>query len=359
MPSTYRNVSAISLRANNSSNMLLDCGEGTYSQLNAHLGTEETENYLRELRMIYITHIHPDHNLGLFKVLAERKALEERLQRENPSFQPFKVGSILTLQPVFVVMPRNTLTILMEIEKSVQALNCLLISSQDIIDLNEGKPIANATEFFDAESFAELIDDEEGDALKALVTGNIESTQEAQIYNKRLPERLESFKQFLKDANLKTFHPVRVIHCPQSHGITISSNFGWKVTYSGDCRPTPDLACQGKNSTMLIHEATFQSSHLSQAKMKMHSTLAEAVKQGIKMNATSTVCTHFSQRYTVSESAQKSRDKSKSQEEEAIVKEYLETSGVLALDHLRFKLSDLAHLPYLSKGFNFGVSDDN
>lgn len=79
MPSTFRNVSAISLTANNNSHILLDCGEGTFSQLIDMYGLEGIDNYLKELRLIYITHIHPDHNLGLFKILAERQALEERL----------------------------------------------------------------------------------------------------------------------------------------------------------------------------------------------------------------------------------------------------------------------------------------
>lgn len=86
MPATFRNVSAISLTANNNSNILLDCGEGTFSQLIDIYGLEEIDTYLKNLRLIFITHIHPDHNLGLFKVLAERQALEERLN------QKFEVG---------------------------------------------------------------------------------------------------------------------------------------------------------------------------------------------------------------------------------------------------------------------------
>lgn len=82
MPSTFRNVSAISVTANDDSHMLLDCGEGTFSQLIDSFGMAEIDNYLRRLRLIYITHIHPDHNLGLFKILAERQALEERLNEK-------------------------------------------------------------------------------------------------------------------------------------------------------------------------------------------------------------------------------------------------------------------------------------
>lgn len=90
MPATYRNVSAISLTANDNSHILLDCGEGTFSQLIDVYGMDQIDDYLKNLRLIYITHIHPDHNLGLFKILAERQALEARL---NQTFEVVSVSS--------------------------------------------------------------------------------------------------------------------------------------------------------------------------------------------------------------------------------------------------------------------------
>lgn len=134
---------------------------------------------------------------------------------------------------------------------------------------------------------------------------------------------------------------------------------GWRVSYSGDCRPTPALVTEGKDSTLLIHEATFQSSHAKQAKEKMHSTVEEAIKLGIKMNATRTALTHFSQRYTVSESLQKKRKPIDVQEETSVVREYISCCGVMALDHMKFKLSQLTKLPTLSPLINFGVCEDN
>ena len=89
MPATFRNVSAISLTVNHNFNILLDCGEGTFAQIIEAQGISGIDQYLEDLRVIYITHIHPDHNLGLFKVLSERKALESRLGRK------FEVGLVL------------------------------------------------------------------------------------------------------------------------------------------------------------------------------------------------------------------------------------------------------------------------
>lgn len=353
MPATYRNVSAISLTVGGNlpggeSNILMDCGEGTFAQLVDAVGGKPggIQRYLERLRLIYITHIHPDHNLGLFKLLSERIDLQKKLGKK--------------FKPIFVVMPRNTLPILLRFNKTVQDLDCLTISCQDLIDLNLGNPVQKTTNLFDKESLEAMGDDDEGDKFKALVSGFEEDTNEVLAYCQNLETKLELFKQFYQEAGLKMVQPVRVLHCPQSHGVVISSIFGWKVSYSGDCRPTPAFAEEGIHSTVMIHEATFQTSHEKQAKEKMHSTVQDAVKIAMKMKANRAVLTHFSQRYTVSESLAKKKKPIQDQfQESAEVRAYLDRYGVMALDHLTFKLSDLNTLPLLSPAINFGVSDDN
>lgn len=53
----------------------------------------------------------------------------------------------------------------------------------------------------------------------------------------------------------------------------------------------------GKNSNLLIHEATMEDQLVSEARRKMHSTMSQAINIGKKMNAKFTILTHFSQRY--------------------------------------------------------------
>lgn len=53
----------------------------------------------------------------------------------------------------------------------------------------------------------------------------------------------------------------------------------------------------GKDSDLLIHEATFEDELSHEAKIKMHSTTSEAISIGKRMNAKFTLLTHFSQRY--------------------------------------------------------------
>lgn len=258
-------------------------------------------------------------------------------------------------------MPKNTLPILIRFVNTVEPLKCHLIASQDLITLNAGEEVKHVTRFFDEAYMGNEHDSDEGDFLKALVAGEVDYPEELSFYNHNLELKIEDFKKFMVSADLKKVQPSRVLHCPQAHGIVITSNHGWKISYSGDCRPTPGLVEDGKDSTVCIHEATFQSSLQEQAKQKMHSTVEEAVQVAIKMNAQRACLTHFSQRYTVSESLlkKKKRTQMETDKEAPYVKEYLASSGVMAVDLLKFKLSELAKLPILSPGFNFAISDDN
>ncbi len=42
--------------------MLLDCGENTYGQLWRHFGPESAD-ILRNLRAVYVSHLHADHHM--------------------------------------------------------------------------------------------------------------------------------------------------------------------------------------------------------------------------------------------------------------------------------------------------------
>ena len=72
-PGTHRNVSGIYV-SQWGGGLLLDCGEGSYSQLVRAFG-ENISNVLLDLKGILITHLHADHHLGIIKVLSERAKL--------------------------------------------------------------------------------------------------------------------------------------------------------------------------------------------------------------------------------------------------------------------------------------------
>ncbi|XP_017111031.1 ribonuclease Z, mitochondrial [Drosophila elegans] len=93
-----------------------------------------------------------------------------------------------------------------------------------------------------------------------------------------------------------------VRHCPNSFGISLTlaakhKNEPVKITYSGDTMPCQDLIDLGRDSTVLIHEATMEDELEEEARLKTHSTVSQAIQQGRSMDARHTILTHFSQRY--------------------------------------------------------------
>ncbi len=52
--------------------VLLDAGEGTLGQLRRRFGTKGAERVYERLRILYISHMHADHHIGLRRVLMDR-----------------------------------------------------------------------------------------------------------------------------------------------------------------------------------------------------------------------------------------------------------------------------------------------
>ena len=69
LPSKYRNVSATLLRVPGWGSMLFDAGENTLGQLKRVFPADELKEVLRELRVIWISHMHADHHLGTVSVI--------------------------------------------------------------------------------------------------------------------------------------------------------------------------------------------------------------------------------------------------------------------------------------------------
>jgi ribonuclease Z len=74
-PEKYRNCSGVLIQTLQDGNYLLDCGEGTLQQLYRCFGRNETSKILRAMNVIFISHAHPDHHMGLLSILNEIDAL--------------------------------------------------------------------------------------------------------------------------------------------------------------------------------------------------------------------------------------------------------------------------------------------
>lgn len=69
LPSKYRNVSSTLLRVPNCGSYLLDCGENTLGQLRRIYRPKQLSELFRDLRLIWVSHLHADHHLGLPSVI--------------------------------------------------------------------------------------------------------------------------------------------------------------------------------------------------------------------------------------------------------------------------------------------------
>lgn len=73
-----RSVSGHLVRIPDWGNLLLDAGEGTWGQMARYFGTDRARHSnvwqaLRELKCVFVSHVHADHHGGLAKLLAIRK----------------------------------------------------------------------------------------------------------------------------------------------------------------------------------------------------------------------------------------------------------------------------------------------
>jgi ribonuclease Z len=77
IPNKTRNVSANLLRLSEDRCALLDCGEGTLGQIVRFFGREGADEILKNLKLIYVSHLHADHHLGLINILNRRRKVTD------------------------------------------------------------------------------------------------------------------------------------------------------------------------------------------------------------------------------------------------------------------------------------------
>jgi ribonuclease Z len=251
IPSKYRNVTAMMLTipavaAYPAVSVLLDCGEGTVGQLQRMLGRAEASVHLSQLQLVHISHIHADHLLGLPGVLRARQ--QARQARSLPT------------APLMVVGPKPLWQWLIAAG---------FVPGRDfMLTMNHN--------FFP-----------EGVTASDHSVGTNATGQKMVA---RIQERLASL-------GIVRFATVPVIHCRFATGCVVEHASGWKLVWSGDTRPCPEIATMAQGADVLIHEATFDVDLIDEAKAKNHSTTPEAIDIANQAGVKALVLTHFSQRY--------------------------------------------------------------
>src|SRR5438105_2497708 len=180
-------------------NIILDCGEGTSASLRRHFTSASYKEFTRNLRTVYVSHLHADHHLGILSVLMEFT----KLQRSLPSDQR---------QPLFLVAPWRLFGSLYEYNQ--------------VEDIGLDEYVIPFSSYSLIPSYL-------------IPPGSVPQ-----------PRDIGLVQGFLSAMDLKSFETCFVPHCPQAYGVAISHKSGWKIVYSGDCRPSGDLVEIGRDATL-------------------------------------------------------------------------------------------------------------
>ena len=234
--------------------------------LENRFGVEGADYAVRGLRCIWISHIHADHHTGLARILALRRDLLKELPHE----------------PLVVVGPRQLKKYLDAYQRledlDMQFLDCKH-TTEASLDALEGITGSRADHFSPGSSInVEDMNDKNSDGS----TGQgIDRTLFArgsrmQSYWKRPGSPVDNgvalpilmrLKKVLSEAGLEALISFPVVHCPQAFGVVLKAAErtnsvgkvipGWKIVYSGDTRPCPELIEASRGATVLIHEASY------------------------------------------------------------------------------------------------------
>lgn len=304
-PGKQRNVSALLVKLSDkfkNYSMLLDCGEGTFQQIFDHYGNKLTDQILSKLKLIFITHKHGDHMLGLLKVLSEIDILKSQ-HGLNPN-DPTNSDTV-----IYVIAPT---TILKWIKLSIES-DLIYFRHIILIDCAEINPNINSVyrKFISQKNPLEYFSDVDLIKEKREIQEKIEDFQNLIKFKNN--NVLINFYDFINQNLGINFYSVEVFHCDESYGCFLeecpkSSNHPlesktttafkpWKISYSGDTRPCNNFSNFAYDSTVFIHEATFDDELQKDAQEKMHSTFEEAICIGEKNKSWRVVLTHFSPRY--------------------------------------------------------------
>jgi len=275
LPSKYRNVSATLVRVPGWGSILLDCGENTLGQLRRVFTPSELAEVFQSLRIIFISHMHADHHLGTASVI---KAWYAEVHNSTPAPLPTDDEDNRPLldpsQRRLAVISEPAMIEWLSEYSSIEDFGFSRLAPLNISPAWPPRDKPSSLNWFVAPS-----------SLASLPTT---AAKVQRVQRNTFPASL---------LNLSDIQAVLVTHCHGARAVSITLPSGFKVSYSGDCRPSKHFELIGQGSTVCIHEATFDDELAGDAQAKNHSTTSEALGVAQGMRAKACVLTHFSQRY--------------------------------------------------------------
>ncbi len=284
-PIKERNLSSIALRYRNQI-LLFDCGEDFQRKF------DEAGLKFNKSMKIFITHFHGDHLIGL------------------PGFL-FRLSLNDRTAPMMIYGPRN-LFLYLYIHKKILGLKAnyplkIIEIDHETQELIEFDGLDSEIPRKTIKMNGNIVLDSKYFSIKyALVEHSVITFAYAFIekprYGKFNPDRARDLG--IPESNLwKKLQEGQIIHFdgksinPVKEKIVGPKQPGRKITYSGDLKPCDSLIKLGKDSDILIHEATFAKALAEIAQEKKHSTSVDAAIDAKKMNAKQLILTHISARY--------------------------------------------------------------
>lgn len=191
-PSKYRNVSATLVRMPaEQGNVLLDCGENTVGQLKRTFPHAQYLDVLRRTQALWISHLHADHHLGTVSFLQERAQAFDALGEAGRDID----------RTIYFISESNMIDFMSEYA-SVEPTILTRTGYMPIV-CRAGQGLSIFGQPFDIASSNTAI------------------------------QKVES---------------VKVSHCAHAQAVSITFNNGFKVSYSGDCRPSSNFCKVGVDS---------------------------------------------------------------------------------------------------------------
>ncbi len=284
-PTRERNLSSIAIRYR-SHIILFDCGED-FQRRFAEAGLKFNKPLL-----IFISHFHGDHILGLPGFLF-RLSLNDRTAPLTV-FGPQNLFLYLYTHKKILGLKANYPIVIVEINSSLNEITEFEGLESEI---PKRKLKIKDNMIFDSKYFSVKF---------TLVDHSIITFAYAFIEKPRLgkfnPEKVRELG--IPESNLwRKLHEGEIIEFngkkidPNKEGIVGPKKPGRKITFSGDLSPTKSLIDLGNNSDILIHEATFAEKLAEIAKEKKHSTSVDAAMDAKEMKAKQLILTHISTRY--------------------------------------------------------------
>ncbi len=286
IPTSTRSLSSVALKYR-SDILLFDCGTQNLQQKFV-----EANLKLNNPLLIFVSHLHADHVIGISGLLFRFNLIDRTAPVKI--FGPKNFFPYFLIQRLVMGLKANYPLHVYEIDKEKDS----LIEYEGLESPNPKSEIPIKDNIiFEKNRYSIKFA-----RAKHSVPTFAYCFQEKPRYGKFHPEK--ALELGIPESRLwKTLQTGKTITYngkiidPLKEGIVEPPRTGRKVTFSGDTAPCKSLIELGKDSDVLIHEATFSKELADTASERKHSTSVDAATDAKNMNAKKLFLTHISSRY--------------------------------------------------------------